>query len=119
MADAVSQMPCRAVRPEIEFPLQLKRRYALLRGAEQSKCHQPFAERNMAVFEDRPDCDGELFMTVVALEAALPMPGPFLAADTVKPRHVLHGAAMWADWTIRPQDAFDGFASLIFGKGGD
>ena len=73
----------------------------------------------MAVFEDRPDCDGELFMTVVALEAALPMPGPFLAADTVKPRHVLHGAAMWADWTIRPQDAFDGFASLIFGKGGD
>src|ERR1700738_439406 len=113
MADTVRQMPSRAVRADIEFPLKLKRGDAFLCRAEQRERHQPFAQGKMRVLEDSPDRDRELLVAVIALENARAVRMP------LEPGYVLSSAAMRANRAIRPEDAFNRLAGFILGKSGD
>ena len=56
-----------------------------------AKGYEPLAEREMRIFEDRPDRDGELLMAVVALEDA----GPVRFA--LEPGHAFDRATMRTD----------------------
>jgi hypothetical protein len=64
----------------------------------------------MRVLEDCADRDGELLMTVVALEDARPV------RLTLKSGHVLDCTAMRANRAIRPQDALNRLAGFILGE---
>jgi hypothetical protein len=65
----------------------------------------------MAVLKDRADLDGELIVAVVALEQTRPV------RLTVQAHDVFRGTAVRADRAVRSQNALDGLACLIFGKG--
>src|SRR6267142_1093225 len=106
-------MPCGAVRTDVELALQLKRRDAFLCRADQGECHEPLAQRQMRILEDRSDGDAELLVAVVAFVDAVAV------RLTMKLGGVAHRAAVRADGAIRPHDALDRLASFIFGKSGD
>lgn len=73
---------------------------ALLAGRQQVRDLKPLVNRNMAAFQNGPDLGRKL---PLALQTSLQARPGRLAADS---RNPLDSAAMRADGTARPDDAF-------------
>jgi hypothetical protein len=59
VADAVREVPRRLVG-DLEHPLELLGRYALLRLDDEVDCEEPLPKRQVRVVKQRPRRDGEL-----------------------------------------------------------
>src|SRR2546425_300903 len=88
--------PCAAIR-ELQHPMKLMRGHSLLAGAEQMIGKQPLAQRNMAVLEDRAQCDGELLTASATLPYAFADVLAFLGRLRLKAVGIVEFATMWAD----------------------
>ncbi len=67
VTDAMAKVPCRFVAHS-DCALNLAGRHSLLRLAEQVSGQEPLAEREMRIVEHRAGRDGELIVTVFAVE---------------------------------------------------
>jgi len=68
--DAMAEIPCCFVAHS-DRALNLAGRHALLRFAEQMRGEKPLGQCQMRVVKDRAGCDGELVVTVFAVEQVL------------------------------------------------
>jgi len=69
-ADSMAEVP-RGLIADSERPLNLAGRHAFLRFTEQQGSHEPFREGQVRIIEDRAYGDGELVVTVFAVEEFL------------------------------------------------
>lgn len=69
-ADSVAEIPCGLVA-DSKRPLNLAGRHAFLRFTEQQGSHEPFREGQVRIIEYRAYGDGELVVTVFAVEEFL------------------------------------------------
>ena len=65
------EKPCRLDR-DVAFAGDLVTTDALLAAGHQVNCHQPLAERDLAVLKDRPDANRKLLAALLALVDAGP-----------------------------------------------
>ena len=70
VTDAVTEVPCGFVT-HTDCALNLASRHALLRFAEQMGCEEPFREGQVRIVEYRARSNGELIVTVLAVEETL------------------------------------------------
>ena len=69
--DAMAEVPCCFVRADAERALNLAGRNSFLRFAEKQRCGKPSCERQVRIIEHGACCDGELVVTVFAVEEVL------------------------------------------------
>lgn len=69
--DAVTEIPRRLVTSDSESSLNLAGRNTFLRFAEEQRRHEPTQEGQMGIVEHSARCDGELVVTVFAVEQSL------------------------------------------------
>ena len=81
-------------------PMKLMAADPFLAAAHQECALEPDMQSNMALFKNRPDLDRKLLTAIVAL------PQPYAGGFASKAAAVIDPAAMRADRTLRPQDAF-------------
>ena len=88
--------PC-GLLSDLERPMNLPRRDAVLAVGNQPHSGQPFAERNRAVLKDRADFDGELAfgMTGLALPHAALCHIRHVRSSTSRARHSIRPSALY------------------------
>jgi len=69
--DAMAEIPCCFVTSDSKGPLNLAGRNSLFRFAEEQGCHEPTHKGQVRIIEHGARCDGELVVTVFAVEEML------------------------------------------------
>ncbi len=102
----------RAIAAQFQEPLQLERTDAFLGTAKEIPSNQPFAQRDFAILENRPDGYGELILAVGAPAQSGARLGGGIGLNIGKLGLVV-ALALWADNTVFPKDRFKMFARLV------
>lgn len=87
VTDAMAKIPCGLVAHS-ESALDLTGGHALFRFAEKHRCGEPLEQRKMGIIENRGSRDGELVVTVLAVEellVSIQLDGGSLAAEAAWP----------------------------------
>ncbi len=105
MADAVTEIPCRFVSADSKRALNLAGGHTLLRFAEEKCCSKPRRQWQVRIIENCSSGDGELIVTVFAIE------------ELLFGFQFDHRAfAAQAAWTFREAQARQEFAALGIGR---
>src|ERR1700733_1315664 len=98
-----------------EHPMKLMGAHTFFASAQEMKREKPLVQRNMAVFHDGSDGDGELFATAAALVQALPgvRLGFLVLYVGLEPVGFAKGSAMRANGAFRPALGFQKLTRFV------